>query len=345
MKIEHHINLQAHNTMGLPCVVDALFTVEDASDYATLAKAIAALPTHTATFILGSGSNVILPANLRGMVIKIETRGITKQSEDADTVTVSVQAGEPWHDFVLHCVAQGWHGLENLAYIPGTVGAAPMQNIGAYGTEVCECIASVNLCTLDLQLGQAIFSEISGKNCEFSYRDSIFKRSAPQSHLVSIITAVVFRLSKIYVPKTHYGDLQKYGEITSAAQMVAAVTAIRKAKLPDPAEIGNAGSFFKNPVVSATQCANLLALHPTLPHYAQTSGEFKLAAAWLIERCGFKGKRYGAVGMHAKQALVLVNYGEANADAVWGLANVVLETVQQKFGVRLEAEPVRVAAV
>jgi UDP-N-acetylmuramate dehydrogenase len=237
----------------------------------------------------------------------------------------------------------GWPGLENLALIPGTVGAAPVQNIGAYGVELRDHLESVSAWNIP----QGLLRTFSREECEFAYRDSLFKRAPAGTWL---IVSVRFRLPKVWTPVLGYPDLQKHFGIGAAkAQsptpqaVFDAVCAIRRAKLPDPAELGNAGSFFKNPVVSGVQHAQLMRTHPEIVSYPQADGQYKLAAGWLIDRCGWKGRRVGAVGMHARQALVLVNYGGAQANEVLALAHAVRSSVQEHFGVELEMEPINVA--
>ena len=298
---------------------------------------------YSRVFVLGGGSNVVLAPQLDGLVIKMESRGVKVLSESDSELILEVQAGEVWHDFVSHCVAHGWDGLENLALIPGTVGAAPVQNIGAYGVELYQRFHSLVAWDLD----QRRVIEMSIAECGFSYRDSVFKRWESGRWM---ILAVRFRLPRPWRPIVDYPDLRSHpvlaqagGEVT-AAQVFSAVCEIRSRKLPDPAVLGNAGSFFKNPIVTAAVFSRLKSAHPGLVAYRQEDGGvYKLAAGWLIDQAGWKGRRVGNVGVHQRQALVLVNYGGANADDITSLANAIRADVQARFGVALEQEPVTVA--
>ena len=251
---------------------------------------------------------------------------------------ITAQAGENWHDFVQHTIALGLNGLENLSLIPGTVGAAPVQNIGAYGVEAESCIETVH--AWDLDSGKPV--SFSHADCRFAYRDSVFKQSGGRF----VITAVTFALDSEFKPKLHYGDVQAEAEALAqgtpltAAIVAEAVCRIRRRKLPDPAETGSCGSFYKNPIVSAEQAAALKQQHPALPVYPQPGGQAKLAAGWLIDQCGLKGHREGHAAVHQKQALVLINLGGASAQDVRRLSEHVQNSVYQRFGVRLEPEPV-----
>ncbi|WP_428829236.1 UDP-N-acetylmuramate dehydrogenase [Paludibacterium yongneupense] len=289
---------------------------------------------------LGGGSNLLFTRDFDGLVVQIALKGIRTLADDGKDVIVEAAAGENWHDFVRHTLARGWHGLENLSLIPGTVGASPVQNIGAYGVEVKDCISEVVCADLDdngrlLVLGNA--------DCRFGYRDSIFKRQAAGRLLV---VAVRFKLSRQAAALTGYGDIRaelaRMGRAgtPSALDISDAVMHIRAAKLPDPAHLGNAGSFFKNPVLPAADARALIAHNPELPHYAAGTGKTKLAAGWLIEQAGFKGLREGDAGVHARQALVLVNYGHASGKEIQALAQRIQEAVHTRYGVALEAEPV-----
>ena len=287
-------------------------------------------------YVLGGGSNLILREHLSRPVLHNALKGIRLVEETSDAFIVEAAGGEVWHDFVGACIGNGWYGLENLALIPGTVGACPVQNIGAYGVEVMDRIDSVH--TWDLAQGQPRL--FTAQECAFSYRDSIFKKPAGQGYL---ITAVRFRLPKQWVPVTSYPDLKNDPELAQGAtpqKIFDAVCRIRQAKLPDPAKIGNAGSFFKNPIVSAAKLSQLKTAYPALVSYPQADGSYKLAAGWMIEQSGWKGRSLGPVGMHQRQALVLVNHGGAAAADVLALADAVVASVQQKFDVTLEREPV-----
>ena len=332
-------DLRLRNTLALPARARLLATVLSADD----ARAIAADPAlcREPRFILGGGSNLVLGACFDGLVIAptIATRRLV--GEDADAWYVSGGAGEPWHDFVQWTLAQGWPGLENLSLIPGTVGAAPIQNIGAYGLEVAERLACVD--AIDLDTGEA--RRFTAADCRFGYRDSIFKQEGWHLDGRFLITEVTFRLPKQWAPLIRYAEVERELAAASlaapsAADVAQTIATIRRRKLPDPASTPNAGSFFQNPVVDATQAAQLQAAHPTLPCYPQANGQVKLAAGWLIEQAGWKGRRLGPVGMYEKQALVLVNHGGAIAADVAALAKAVEVDVQQQFGVSLLPEPI-----
>lgn len=288
-------------------------------------------------FVLGGGSNVVMSARPQHLIAKVELRGVRLLVEEPDAWVVEAQAGEPWHAFVAYCLVRGWPGLENLALIPGTVGAAPVQNIGAYGLELEQRVHSV----LAWDMDAARQVELAPDECGFAYRDSMFKRSAPGRWL---ILAVRFRLPRAWHALLAYPDLQHHpllqGAEVSARQVFDAVCEIRQRKLPDPAVLGNVGSFFKNPLVPAVIAQTLQARFPGLVNYPQADGQVKLAAGWLIDQAGWKGRRIGPVGMHVQQALVLVNHGGATGDDVRRLAEAVREDVWGRFGVALEQEPV-----
>jgi UDP-N-acetylmuramate dehydrogenase len=292
---------------------------------------------HPRVSILGGGSNVVLAPELPGLTVKVETKGIRLLDQTAHDYIVEAQAGEVWHDFVDHCLSHGWPGLENLALIPGTVGAAPVQNIGAYGVELEQRFHS--LLVWDLHAGRQV--QMGPADCRFAYRDSVFKHAQAGRWL---IVAVRLRLPCVWRPVMDYPDLQRYPPLlkthTQPRHIFDAVCEIRRAKLPDPAVLGNAGSFFKNPVVDAARYERLKAEYPELPAYPQPDGQYKLAAGWLIDQAGWKGRRVGPVGMHERQALVLVNYGGATAQDVLGLAAQIKDAIGQRFGVELEQEPV-----
>jgi UDP-N-acetylmuramate dehydrogenase len=288
--------------------------------------------------ILGGGSNLILAERVHGLVLKMNLQGKALSGEDDVAYYVRAAAGENWHEFVQWTLAQGWGGLENLSLIPGTVGASPVQNIGAYGLEVKDVFHQLE--AVHLHTGeQKIFTL---DECRFAYRDSVFKQEGAG---VWCITAVTFRLPKHHQPKTSYGDIEQ--ELASQqlepspANVAKAVIAVRQRKLPDPAVIGNVGSFFKNPLIPTTQAQALKAQFSGLVMYPVDQNTTKLAAGWLIEQAGWKGQSLGPVGMYAKQALVMVNHGGANAQAVQALESAVQASVRELFGVNIEAEPLR----
>jgi len=337
-RLDQNADLSGLNTLGLMARAQRVLCLDNDASLAAVREAVRGVEP---VRVLGGGSNVVLGQALDGWVIRVLTRGVRLLAPSGDARIVEARAGEGWHGFVQHCLAQGWPGLENLALIPGTVGAAPVQNIGAYGVELAQRFHS--LVAWDLQAWQEV--EMGRDDCRFAYRDSVFKQAAPGRWL---IVAVRFRLPVAWRAVLDYPDLQRYfssqqgrkQEEIQPRDVFDAVCSIRRSKLPDPAQLPNAGSFFKNPVVSKAHYARLKREHPDCPAYAQPDGGYKLAAGWLLEQAGWKGRRVGAVGMHARQALVLVNYGGATADDVLALAAQVRSSVQQRFGVLLEQEPV-----
>ena len=288
--------------------------------------------------VVGGGSNIVFTQDFDGLVVQIASRGHAHLGDDGDGHLVAVEAGESWDGFVRASLRAGWPGLENLALIPGSVGAAPVQNIGAYGIELAERFAWLE--ALDVASGEV--GRFDADDCAFGYRDSAFKHALRER---TIITRVVFRLPLRWQPRTTYADLRERLALDApdATRIADAVSAIRRAKLPDPATLGNAGSFFKNPVVDAATVARLEALDPSLVAHRQADGRFKLAAAWLIERCGWRGRSLpgstGRAAVHDRHALVLVNRGGATGPEVLALADAIREDVAERFGVVLEPEP------
>lgn len=287
-------------------------------------------------FFLGGGSNILFTHDFNGITIRIANKGRQLICEDDNSYTVSANAGEVWHEFVMYCLEQNYSGLENLSLIPGSVGASPMQNIGAYGMEVKDHFSklhALNVHTLDLVT-------FTNEECQFGYRESIFKREEKGNY---VIVSVEFTLPKKPVFNISYGAVAKELESMGVTELNAraisqAVINIRRSKLPDPAVIGNAGSFFKNPEVSSSRHSELRERFPDLVSYPLENGNFKLAAGWLIESCGWKGKTFGDAGVHKLQALVLVNYGNAKGSEIYDLSSKILESVYDKFGVMLERE-------
>ena len=340
MQIESGVSLKPYNSFGLPAVAQSLVRIKgDADvrrvvDHAELGRA--------PKFILGGGSNIILTRDMPAVVLKVEVTGKRLVEERADAWIVEAGAGENWHEFVAWTLAQGWPGLENLALIPGTVGAAPVQNIGAYGVELEQRFDSLD--AVDLVTGRGVTLQAAA--CRFGYRDSAFKQQGFGGLAgKSLITRVRLRLPRPWQPVLGYLDLERKRaesgiDAPDARTVFDWVCAIRRAKLPDPAVLGNAGSFFKNPVVSAEQCRDIIGRDPALVHYPLADGSFKLAAAWLIDACGWKGKAVGGAAVHDKQALVLVNRGGASGAEVVTLARAIQESVYGRFGIRLEPEPV-----
>lgn len=328
------VDLRGSNSLRLPCRVEWCADVEDAADLPELLAfgRERALELH----VLGSGSNVILPERLHGLVLRMRNRGIELLEETPSRRVIRVAAGEAWHPFVLHCHAQGWFGFENLALIPGTVGAAPIQNIGAYGVELDRFVLEVH--GLELRTGRT--QVLDAAACAFAYRDSIFKRALAGDFL---ITEVLFALPARLPPFTGYAALvtELAGcKTPDHADVLTAVITLRRRRLPDPGVLPNAGSFFKNPVIEADAFERLHRSQPGIAHWRQGDGRVKLAAAWLLERCGWKGYREVGVGVHEAQALVLVNHGEGTAHALLDLAARIASSVQNRFGVMLEIEPV-----
>ncbi len=290
--------------------------------------------------VLGGGSNLLLTRDFPGLVMRMASRGIALEEARADTFMVRAAAGESWHGLVMHALRAGWNGLENLALIPGTVGAAPMQNIGAYGVELDSVFESLD--ALDTHTGKVVTLDRGA--CGFAYRDSIFKGVARDRY---VILDVCLRLPRDRPPLIDYADLRAYFaergvSQPSATEVCAAVIAIRRAKLPDPAVQGNAGSFFKNPLVAADKFAALKVFYPDLVGYAQPGGAVKLAAGWLIDRAGWKGRTLGGAAVSETQALVLVNRGDAKAADVLALAQAIQADIRGRFGVELAPEPVLV---
>lgn len=332
-------DLTYYNTLGLKSQARAFLRLNSATELESLSDMASRYP---GVVVLGGGSNVVLAPQLDQLVVHVETRGVALVDQDNESFVVEVQAGEPWHHFVSLCVDRGWNGLENLALIPGTAGAAPVQNIGAYGVEQDQYFHS--LVAWDIRHSRRV--EMGPADCVFSYRDSVFKHADPGRWL---ILAVRYRLPRDWTPQLSYPDLLRHAAIALAGAAVTprhvfdAVCEIRRAKLPDPAELANVGSFFKNPVVEAQTYRRLRDLHPGMVAYPLDDGaHYKLAAGWLIERAGWKGRRLGAVGMHERQSLVMVNHGGANARDIQVLADVVRAEVATRFGVHLEQEPVNI---
>ena len=331
--------LRALNTLALPASATWLARIDDVRHLAALRAdpRLAGRPR----FILGGGSNIVLAGDFDGLMLQVALTGRVCVAEDADAWYVRAGAGESWHDFVQWTLAQGWPGLENLSLIPGTVGAAPIQNIGAYGLEVAERFHSLR--AIDLVDGQE--RSFAASDCRFGYRDSVFKQEGWHRDGRFLIVDVTFRLPKRWQPVTRYADvaneLAACGVAAPTARDIAdAVIAIRRRKLPDPATLPNAGSFFQNPLVDGAVAAALLTAHPALPQYPQADGRVKLAAGWLIEQAGWKGKDLGPAGMYEQQALVLVNRGGATGSDVCALAAAVQADVAARFGVTLVPEPI-----
>lgn len=336
MQIESGVSLKPYNTFGLPAVAQTLVRIGGDADV----RRVVDHPQlgRAPKFILGGGSNIVLTRDMPQVVLKVEVKGIRLVETRENAWIVEAGAGESWHELVVWTLAHGLPGLENMALIPGTVGAAPVQNIGAYGVELKDRFESLD--AVDLVTGRSV--TLGPAICAFGYRDSVFKHSLANR---SVITRVRLRLPRPWQPVVGYLDIARRmheeGVTAPTAQQVADwVCAIRRAKLPDPATIGNAGSFFKNPVVSPEQCRDIIGRDPEIVHYPLPDGTIKLAAGWMIDACGWKGKTVGQAGVYEKQALVLVNRGGAIGSEVMTLARAIQESVYGRFGIRLEPEPV-----
>ena len=337
--VERDANLARRNTLALPAYAALYARITSADQLNALGETCS--PGDTRLFVLGGGSNLVLSGDFDGLVLHVAIPGRALIAEDADAWYVRAGGGENWHDLVQWTLARGWPGLENLSLIPGTVGAAPIQNIGAYGLEVAERFHS--LTAFDMECGKSVRFDRTA--CRFGYRDSIFKQEGWHLEGRFVITDVTFRLPRQWQPLTRYADIA--GELaereiaTPTAQQIAdAVIAVRQRKLPDPVQIPNTGSFFHNPVVDVMTVDRLLAAHPGLPHYPQADGRVKLAAGWLIDQAGWKGRDLGPVGMYEKQALVLVNRGGATGSDVKRTMAAVQAAVREKFAVDLTPEPI-----
>ena len=354
MLVEKNVPLQAFNTFRIVAKAHALVRIASETDL----QALLADPEWgpAPKFVLGGGSNIVLTGDVKPLVLKVEVPGRRLVAETDKHYVVEAGAGEGWHDFVTWTLDQGYPGLENMALIPGTVGASPVQNVGAYGVELQDRFESLD--AIDLQTGQ-VFT-LNAAQCAFGYRDSVFKHGGPLPTAGgqplglkdrALILRVRFALPKVWKPVMGYADLERKMLDAGIAQPDARqiynwVCEVRRAKLPDPAVIGNAGSFFKNPTVSVEQCADIIARDPKVVHYRMDDGSVKLAAGWLIDSCGWKGKSVGQAGVYERQALVLVNRGAgvdgngATGGEVMTLAKAIQTSVYERFGIRLEPEPV-----
>ncbi len=332
MQFQENISLKPYNSFAIDAKARYFSGFRNTE---SLLEILGHLPVQN-LMVLGGGTNILLTGDYDGMVLKNECSGIEKLAEDENFVYVKCAAGENWHQFVLHCLDNNWAGVENLSLIPGCVGASPMQNIGAYGVELKDIFHELTAFHIQ-EKGKYTFRL---KDCEFGYRDSVFKKKYKDQF---IILDVTLRLSKQPVFNTSYGAIEQELENMGVSQLTIqaisqAVINIRSSKLPDPKDIGNAGSFFKNPTVSKEFYLKLQKKHEHIPGYENADGTVKLAAGWLIEQCGWKGFRQGDTGVHARQALVLVNYGNANGREIYTLSERIQTSVKKKFGVELERE-------
>jgi UDP-N-acetylmuramate dehydrogenase len=333
MEILQNFSLKNHNTFGIEAKAKEFIAVHSEDELRSVLHENAAKKK----FILGGGSNMLLTQDIDALVIHVDLKGKKVIKETENHVWVESQAGEDWHEFVLFTIAHNFGGLENMSLIPGNVGATPVQNIGAYGTEIKDIFEScdaMNIATQEMKT-------FTHAECNFGYRESIFKQEVKDQY---IITSVVFKLtSKNHAIQTSYGDiiteLAKLNTLTPTLRDVSnAVIAIRKSKLPDPKELGNSGSFFKNPIVLKTDFEPIRIKFPEMKFYEISETEVKVPAGWLIEQAGFKGKRFGDAGIHKNQALVLVNYGNATGQEILAVSKDIQKTVFEKFGIHIEAE-------
>lgn len=333
MKIEENKSLKNYNTFGIDAKAKLFASVTNIDSLKNILKT----NSETDIFILGGGSNLLLTKDINALVLHINLKGIKIIEETDETVIVEAMAGENWHEFVLHCIENDYGGIENLSLIPGNVGTAPIQNIGAYGVELKDVFESCKAISINNQT----IKTFSKEDCDFDYRNSIFKNKAKGKY---IIISVRFRLTKNkHLLKTSYGaivrKLEENNIVNPTIKDVSeAVIAIRNSKLPNPKEIGNSGSFFKNPIISEKEFNRFIAKNPTAPFYKLPENTYKIPAGWLIEKAGFKGKRFGDSGVHKNQALVLVNYGNATGNEILELAKTIQKTVHSKFNILLEPE-------
>lgn len=334
-RVLENYSLQSLNTFGIDVKAKYFVEIHSIEQYHHLLNA--GLHSHVPHIFWGGGSNVLLTQDLNALVVKVAIEGIEVIKEDEHHVWVRAGAGVVWHDFVQYTVSHHWAGIENLSLIPGTVGAAPMQNIGAYGVEIKDTFDHLQA----FHLTNQVLETFDAEACRFGYRESYFKHEGKGKYLIAY---VCFKLNKIAKAQTSYGAIQDVLNAKSITQpsiqdVSDAVIEIRKSKLPDPKEIGNSGSFFKNPTLDATQAAALMEKYPEIPHYPVAgSSEIKFPAGWLIEQAGWKGFRDGDAGVHAKQALVLVNYGQASGKQILALSEKIKQSILSKFGVVLETE-------
>ena len=329
--IQSNIDLKPFNTFGISAFAKRFATFSNTTELAELLKE----RNDDELLILGGGSNILLTDDFDGLVLKNEIMGFSIVEETDAHVLVESGAGEVWHTFVLRCIEQGFGGIENLSLIPGSVGASPMQNIGAYGVEIKDVFDSLK--AYHIESGE--IHEFGHEDCQFGYRESVFKRALKGKY---IIASVRFRLTKKHVINSSYGAIESELERMQISEPTIrdisnAVIAIRSSKLPDPKQIGNAGSFFKNPVVSSDVVKSIAERYDQFPQYPAENG-IKLAAGWLIEQSGWKGKTFGSYGVHKNQALVLVNYGGSEGKEIYDLSEKIISDVENKFGVRLERE-------
>jgi UDP-N-acetylmuramate dehydrogenase len=331
MNIIQNQSLKNYNTFGIDAKAKDFIAVN------TVDALVEVVASSQDLFILGGGSNMLLTQDIQKLVVHLDLKGLEIIEENEDFVIVRAQAGENWHEFVLWCIDQDFGGIENLSLIPGNVGTTPIQNIGAYGVEIKDTLFSceaLNRKTLQIET-------FTNEQCKFDYRESVFKNELKEQY---IITAVLFKLTKKnHKVSTTYGAIEtelsnQNIQNPTLKDISNAVIAIRQSKLPDPKELGNSGSFFKNPVISKEAYKKAKAIHPDMPHYVVSENSVKVPAGWLIEQAGFKGKRFGDAGVHKNQALVLVNYGAATGAELVALSQTIQQTILDQFGIAIEAE-------
>lgn len=333
LQLRQQFSLKPYNSLALTgcaeyfCTVSNLDELEEALAFARANK-LRVTP-------LGGGSNIVLAGDIAGLVIQVNLKGINGEAQSKG-MRVSLGAGENWHQTVLKTLEQGWYGIENLSLIPGLVGAAPIQNIGAYGVELCDVFDSLQ--AVEITTGEIV--HLSSDDCQFGYRDSVFKRELRDQYLITQVNLNLLTTPKINLTYPALKEvLERTEDTITPARVSEAVCQIRQSKLPDPEQIPNAGSFFKNPVICKEQVDVLRQRFPTMPVYPQPDGQSKIAAGWLIEQCGLKGCRNNNVGVHEKQALVLINFGGATGQELLALAKEIQKTVEQTFAISLEIEP------
>lgn len=335
IRIEENISLRPYNTFGIEANARHFCRIRSEEQLIELLDT--PVYKNEPHLVLGGGSNVLFTKDYTGLVIKVDLKGIHIEKETDETIVLNVKSGEVWHELVMYCVQQGWGGIENLSLIPGTVGAAPIQNIGAYGVEIKEVIQNVE--GIDLITGKR--TTFTNHECHFGYRESIFKYQLKENFFISSVTLSLTKKNHQF--NTSYGaitDTLNAMNIThpTLKSISDAVIQIRRNKLPDPSLIGNAGSFFKNPTISLSHYENLKSSYPNIPGYPSVNQEVKVPAGWLIEQCNWKGKRINNIGVHTQQALVLVNYGGGKGEEIFQLAMQILSSVKEKFNIILTPE-------
>jgi len=333
MEINNNFSLKNYNTFGIEAKAKQFVEISSEEELKTILQQYEG----EKKLILGGGSNMLLTKDVDALVIHVGLHGKKIIKEDDDFVWVEGKAGENWHEFVMYCVERNWGGVENLSLIPGTVGAAPIQNIGAYGVEIKNIINLVDA----IEIANGTTRAFTNAECRFGYRDSIFKQEAKDKYLISSITLTLTRKDHRF--NTSYGAIEETmnqhgNRLLSVKNISDAVIHIRRTKLPDPARIGNAGSFFKNPSIGIELYDFIKKSYPSFPSYPSANGLVKVPAGWLIEQCGWKGKTFNNIGVHQHQALVIVNYGDGNGEKIWQLAMDICASVKGKFNITLQPE-------